>query len=610
MPIPVRCQSCSKALKVPDKYAGKRIKCPGCQASLSVPSGKAKAAKKKPAPVAAPAESDADFLADLDFDSRSAVDTSVQICPKCAAEIPEDEVVCGECGHNLTTGRLDDAVAKRRARRGPDPSEFIKGAFADGLEFLKTNFSLAKKTTFVWALFGTLASMFAVILSTGTKGPIITFWTFLTFLATFAVAGWYWFLSETVVRMTMEKQTKLKRLNIDTFQTLALGIRAVVWPFVMGLPVWILIIGGLILSGQEILSPVDVSAKVAELKAQDVEITEDVEAGLKLQAESVTGKLARLQPMPGAVLGVAYLLMYTLFPIAQVHQVSRYSYKSTVLWELVKVVPANFTAYFFWNFCALVLLGPFIAIFVVLELFGGGGNIYSNEGIHWCGEKLGGWVYGLINGTLDETSLLYKLFRELTKLTLCFLSLGLISMLASMPAIMLMRITGRFGVYNARKLGLIDKMHHGDPAGFWVRYVAFAIDCFCIPFAALIAAREKAQSALSGLFSAVFVLSYMGYPAFLADMFWMIVPVFLVVNGWVYYSVLESGTARASIGKENMKLVAETEAGKQMKLGSASAHFMMSLITLPVFFLTGLDPNKRSLGDRLSKCRVVWKGEG
>jgi len=37
MPIKVICQSCQKELNAPEKYAGKRVKCPGCQEPLAIP---------------------------------------------------------------------------------------------------------------------------------------------------------------------------------------------------------------------------------------------------------------------------------------------------------------------------------------------------------------------------------------------------------------------------------------------------------------------------------------------------------------------------------------------------------------------------------------------
>ena len=40
MPIEVRCQ-CGKKLKAPDKYAGRKVRCPGCQQSIAIPSAPA-----------------------------------------------------------------------------------------------------------------------------------------------------------------------------------------------------------------------------------------------------------------------------------------------------------------------------------------------------------------------------------------------------------------------------------------------------------------------------------------------------------------------------------------------------------------------------------------
>lgn len=37
MPIVVQCQGCNKRIKAAEKYAGKRVKCPGCKSVLTIP---------------------------------------------------------------------------------------------------------------------------------------------------------------------------------------------------------------------------------------------------------------------------------------------------------------------------------------------------------------------------------------------------------------------------------------------------------------------------------------------------------------------------------------------------------------------------------------------
>lgn len=73
MPITFKCSGCGKAYKVGDEKAGKKLKCPGCQAVVTVPSAPA---KKKPAKgVASPAASDDEF----DFDSMASMEASADV---------------------------------------------------------------------------------------------------------------------------------------------------------------------------------------------------------------------------------------------------------------------------------------------------------------------------------------------------------------------------------------------------------------------------------------------------------------------------------------------------------------------------------------------------
>ena len=569
MPVPVQCPQCSKKLNVPDKYRGKGIKCPGCQNPLKVPGGQKKAAaararSRKPQPVAAP-DSDADFLAGMNLGGTGIADASVQICPKCATELSElDANVCPECGHNLLTGQLDERVAKKRARGGEDPSVFYKTAFPDGWAFAKRDLKMATRTAFVWALFGTLAFIFYACLQNSERGPIVTFFTFLTLIASFAVGGWYWFLSLKVVEVTMQKEDRIKRFHVDVFQTLALGVRAVLWPVVTSAP---------------ILVPIAVWWYLTEGDSEP-----------------------SLDSLPVKIGLAVYALTYTLFPIAQAHMNARYSYRASVLWELLKAVPANIGQLVYWNVCALLLLGPFAALFWLLEAKLGGGNLFRNETLYGWAKAAGGLIGA-------EGQFLYNLTTQVTAAILCFVGLYLITLLAGIPAVMLMRITGRFALLRKNRLNLMSKAHRGDPAGFWVRYVAATTDLVLFPFGPLIAGREKALSMIGLLMMALAILALVGVPAFIGAMKPILVPVYLIIAMWIYFSVLESGSARATIGKENVKLVAETDRGRQKTLGQAMAHWMMSVVMSPVFFLVAFDKNHRSIADKMAGCRVVWKGD-
>lgn len=86
MPIDIQCNQCKKRFRVPDKFGGRRIKCPNCQEPIEVPAAGAAEAGQKPAegsgvgPVPALAEKPAP------------TDSSVEAAPGPAREVePEDE---------------------------------------------------------------------------------------------------------------------------------------------------------------------------------------------------------------------------------------------------------------------------------------------------------------------------------------------------------------------------------------------------------------------------------------------------------------------------------------------------------------------------------------
>jgi len=59
VPVEVKCKNCNKRFRVPDKYAGKRVKCPGCKGVIDVPrvapSGAKPSSSAKPSSPAKPA---------------------------------------------------------------------------------------------------------------------------------------------------------------------------------------------------------------------------------------------------------------------------------------------------------------------------------------------------------------------------------------------------------------------------------------------------------------------------------------------------------------------------------------------------------------------------
>ncbi|HSG72222.1 MAG TPA: hypothetical protein VLA12_17530, partial [Planctomycetaceae bacterium] len=90
--------------------------------------------------------------------------------------------------------------------------------------------------------------------------------------------GWAWFLATESIKFSLKKEDELKRVNFDFFLCVALGIKYFVWGVVFGIPIF-LVCGGiavpLMMSG----------AKIAAV----------------------------------AVIGVGYLLIYSMLPISMCH---------------------------------------------------------------------------------------------------------------------------------------------------------------------------------------------------------------------------------------------------------------------------------------------------
>lgn len=103
--LTITCGECKKVMQVPEVLAGKRIRCRGCNATLTV---------KKPAPpkAAVPAKTaQAAKPANSQMDDEWAKATAYGIekpddvprCAFCANDLEEGQVVCLKCGYNMQT---------------------------------------------------------------------------------------------------------------------------------------------------------------------------------------------------------------------------------------------------------------------------------------------------------------------------------------------------------------------------------------------------------------------------------------------------------------------------------------------------------------------------
>ena len=156
------------------------------------------------------------------------------------------------------------------------------------------------------------------------------------------------------------------------------------------------------------------------------------------------------------------------------------------------------------------------------------------------------------------------------------------------------------------------------PAGFWIRFVAAALDLaiLVVPFCVFVSFTAVAMGISNPFFNHRAgtplneTLRELG-PAFLA-----VCSCFFAFQSWLYFSLSESSASRATLGKRLLGLYVAGESGAPVDFWRASLRFCAGRLLLhaPVLGLyyfafdclyVGLHPRKRALHDLFSGCRVL-----
>jgi len=388
MPVKVKCPKCEKVLNVPDAARGKAVKCPACEARVSVPAEDAAPAKSvsKPAaspkaaagkPSAKPAKAkkttsdDDDFLDALDMGRVE--DESVRLCPKCGAPLyDEEEAECPACGVDVRTGQHSARRKRKMALKGADPSEFYKAAWSDSWEYLINHISLTMRLTGLWTAFVVLITLcyYGLRVWTGydlgyTEGgepfnslwlavqytiPLVgdsppqIFWKGLAIVIYLGFPGTYWSISHQIISGTLESRDKPFKVVFEIVTSVALGIKSLVWAYVLVLPF--------------------------------------------------------------AWTGLAGLLPILCFPIAMVHMTRPYAHPAWIPWDMLRIFFKNMGQSLYWLMMAfatylpatlIIGLGALFFPSTILPTFQG----WASGAAEWlskiCGESTPGWMYGLFH---------------------------------------------------------------------------------------------------------------------------------------------------------------------------------------------------------------------
>jgi hypothetical protein len=149
------CPACGQALNLPDKMAGKVVKCPACQQSFDAPGGAEPAAggdwtKSADAQHSTVPGDELALHSLVDQQDTGAPDpTALEICPGCGAKWKKGSRECKKCHYNAIAGAKLKAPYKRSGNFYFDYQKvFLYVAFIAlcfGIYWVYTNFDLIKQ---------------------------------------------------------------------------------------------------------------------------------------------------------------------------------------------------------------------------------------------------------------------------------------------------------------------------------------------------------------------------------------------------------------------------------------------------------------------------------
>jgi uncharacterized RDD family membrane protein YckC len=137
-------------------------------------------------------------------------------------------------------------------------------------------------------------------------------------------------------------------------------------------------------------------------------------------------------------------------------------------------------------------------------------------------------------------------------------------------------------------------------AGFWLRLVATLVDSLAlfIPFCIvefIATVIVKLGSASKGYEPGAVML--------------LVLPLMAIVATWLYFSVMESSSWQATLGKKLMGLYVTDIEGQRLSLGRATwrtfAKYLSSITAGVGYLMCGFTEKKQALHDMVANCLVL-----
>ncbi len=139
-------------------------------------------------------------------------------------------------------------------------------------------------------------------------------------------------------------------------------------------------------------------------------------------------------------------------------------------------------------------------------------------------------------------------------------------------------------------------------AGYWRRFTAAIIDGIIL-------------SVFAGVLNAIFIVPFMISPRASADAASGVVSliyIILIISGWLYYTLLESSSKQATVGKMALGIIVTDLYGNRISFGRANGRYWSKILSALIlyigFIMAGFTEKKQALHDIIASCLVVKKG--
>ncbi|MCR9202310.1 MAG: RDD family protein [Planctomycetaceae bacterium] len=633
MPIKVKCQECSQVMAVPDKAAGRAVKCKACGARVAVPAAgaaggaprkKKKKRKKRPAPAAEPSFDELGDPGDMfsGLDLGRAEDQRERVCPSCTKPVDDEDIECPYCGVNIETGVLSVQQRERRARKGPPPEEFYGKVLGNSWKFMMAHKGFVFKTGFLWGVSATMVIVAAFILGWYTR-------TRAEFLRETAEGDVTFTESYVLIKPVKDTgkaeydgvkygpgSTRLinGELRLPIPEVAAwLSPPTYFWSFIF--LVFALSFGGWAWVLADKVVEVTV-AKQKKIKRFQGDMFANMTKGFTTLAWPfilmypvcwVPALVGLTGSQTGVVISILVILLlpYFLFlPNALVHMSKPYSYRAWLINWIGKdffntLIPSLYTSFLFFVLVLMLPLGIALGVALNWDSFV---DFYINT-------AEGSWLNGVTgySAESDANSTWSMTFSRLPFLfTMSLISCTLFFTLLAFPAVMMMRVFGLFALYFQEDMDICVEQVPNSPVSFGPRFLAMQVDGILINLIGLVA--YVAATMLSKLFVFLYGNAEIGPPIAIGG---GLLGAF--VGCGIYFANWESGSGRATLGKWSFGMMVLQENNDPMPFNMAFNRFLAALIT-PLtaglaFLMVLFTPNYRAIHDSMTKTKVVWRGD-